>query len=75
VIYYSTQNLIFESRKISLKVLNLKYFNNTSLILEATSLKTNMVSNKDLMKASLYNFSYPFVEKYIYKYSLKNVLI
>jgi hypothetical protein len=33
-----------------------------------------MVSKKDLIKVSLYDFSYPFVEIYIYKYSLKNFI-
>jgi hypothetical protein len=33
-----------------------------------------MVSKKDLINVSLYDFSYPFVEKYIYKYSLKNFI-
>jgi hypothetical protein len=31
-----------------------------------------MVSKKDLIKVALYEFSYPFVKIYIYKYSLKN---
>jgi hypothetical protein len=33
-----------------------------------------MISNEDLIKVSLYDFSYLFVEKYIYMYSLKNFI-
>jgi hypothetical protein len=42
--------------------------------LKLTPPKTNIVATKALIKVHPYTFSHPFVEIYIYNYSLKNFI-
>ena len=70
----STWNPILKTKKSSLKIfpLNQNHLIILILFLKLTPPKTNIVANKALIKVPLYNVSHPFVEIYIYNYSLKN---
>jgi hypothetical protein len=63
----STQNPILKTKKSSPNIFELKYHVMILILfLKLTSPRTKIISNKDLIKVPLYDFSYCFVNIYLF---------